>query len=131
MISECATYTAAFTVLDAAYIRPVSVIYNRHKLSTCKQEPAQSIDAFVQELQRLAKPCNFTEVTADQNRNEHIRDAFINGIASATIRQRLLENNELTLDQALEMARLRRRYDAETIPKTGTKTKRKAKKPGF
>ena len=81
MISECATYTAAFTVLDAAYVRPVSVIYNRHKLSTCKQEPAQSIDVFVQELQRLAKPCNFTEVTADQNRNEHIRDT------SATIRQ--------------------------------------------
>ena len=105
MISECATYDAAFTVLDAAYVRPVSVIYNRHKLSTCKQEPAQSIDAFVQELQRLAKPCNFAEVTADQNRNEHIRDAFINGIASANIRQRLLENNELTLDQALQLAR--------------------------
>ena len=42
MISECATYDAAFTVLDAASIRPVSVLYNRHKLSKRQPSPSTS-----------------------------------------------------------------------------------------
>ena len=33
-----------------------------------------------------------------------IRDAFINGLASNAIRQRLLENRDLTLDQAYDQA---------------------------
>ena len=42
-------------------------------------------------------PLRFTEI-------ELVRDAFINGLKSHEIRQRLLENNELTLDQAFDIA---------------------------
>lgn len=106
IVSEATDYNNAIQLLDSAYIKPASVVYNRHKLITCKQEPSQSIDAFKQELQRLSKNCNFQQVTAEQYRQQYVRDAFINGISSAHIRQRLLENfGELSLDDAFAQAR--------------------------
>ena len=106
IVSEAATYDNAIQLLDTTYIKPASVVYNRHKLITCKQEPSQTIDTFKQELQRLSKNCNFQQVTAEENRQQYVRDAFINGISSAHIRQRLLENiGELSLDDAFAQAR--------------------------
>ena len=86
LISDCASYDSAFEVLDKAYIKPVSIVYNRHKLITSKQEQSQTIDNFVQQLQVLAKSCQFEAVTATQNKNDYIREAFINGIHSKHIR---------------------------------------------
>lgn len=83
----------------------MSVIYNRHKLVTCKQDPTQSVDTFMQELQRLGKSCNFEAVSAEENKLQYIRDAFISGISSPLIRQRLLESNTLTMDEAFNKAR--------------------------
>ncbi|GFU83675.1 hypothetical protein TNCV_1412131 [Trichonephila clavipes] len=42
---------------------------------------------------------------ADEYRKEYIRDAFIRGLKCPRIRQRLLENTSMTLDQAFEQAR--------------------------
>ena len=106
LISDCTTYTHAITTLDAAYIRPTSVVYSRHQLITTQQDAGQTVDAYLQKLNRLAKSCNFEAVTAEENKNQYVRDAFINGISSTTIRQRLLENmGELTLQQACTQAR--------------------------
>ena len=44
-------------------------------------------------------------MNANQYCNEYIRDAFINGIRSRDIRQRLLENATLTKDEAFQKAR--------------------------
>jgi len=52
----------------------------------------------------ISKNCNFNDVTAEEYRKELARDAFINGLSSRTIRQRLLENYRLTLDQAFDIA---------------------------
>ena len=48
LIADATSYDAAITILDNTYIKPTSIIYNRHKLRTSKQEPTQSIDMFVQ-----------------------------------------------------------------------------------
>ena len=72
---------------------------------TTKQEPLQSIHTFLQELNTISKTCDFAAVTAEENRKQYVRDAFINGLSSAQIRQRLLENNTLTLDDAFQQAR--------------------------
>ena len=53
----------------------------------------------------MSKDCNFKTVSADQNANDCIRDAFINGLQSTHIRQRLLEEKELDLPTAFEKAR--------------------------
>ena len=70
-----------------------------------KQEPLQSIDSFMQSLEQISKTCNFEAVTAEVNRKQYVRDAFINGISSSHIRQRLLESNTLTMDEAFQQAR--------------------------
>lgn len=44
-------------------------------------------------------------VTAEQYREELVQDAFINGIASAFIHQRLLENKSLNLEAAYSQCR--------------------------
>ena len=105
LIADATSYDAAITILDNTFIKPTSVIYNRHKLRTSKQEPMQSIDMFVQELHRVSKTCNFEAVSAEENRQQSVRDAFIHGMSSSSIRQRLLENNTLSLDEAVKQAR--------------------------
>ena len=43
-------------------------------------------------------------MTADQYREELVRDSFINGLSLPSIRQRLLENTTLSLEQAYTQA---------------------------
>ena len=53
---------------------------------------------------KLLKDCTFSDVTAATYCEELTRDAFINGLSSASMRQRLLEKAEVTLVQAFELA---------------------------
>ena len=59
---------------------------------------------FLQTLCKLSKDCNFQAVTAEDYRQQMIQDVFINGLASNAIRQHLLENRDLTLDQAYDQS---------------------------
>ena len=52
----------------------------------------------------LSKDCNIQAVTVKEYRKELVRDAFINGISSHVIRQKLLENSELTVERAFQIA---------------------------
>ena len=53
---------------------------------------------------KLAKDCDFREVTAAQYRDDMIRDSFISGILSTNIRQRLLEHKTLSMKEAYDQA---------------------------
>ena len=50
----------------------------------------------------MSLDCNFWAVTATVHKERAIRDAFIGGLISKDIRQRLLENHKLTLAEAYE-----------------------------
>ena len=104
LISDAEDFEAAMQKLDNAFIKPENIIYNRHLMITCKQEHMQSVDAYMQELGKLSKCCKFEAVTVTQNKEQYIRDAFIHGINSVHIRQRLLENRELSLTDAYQQA---------------------------
>jgi len=67
--------------------------------------PGQSLEEFLQEIRRLSKNCNFRAVSQKENRDGFVRDAFISIIASHAIRQRLLEQSILAIDDAFEKAR--------------------------
>ena len=84
--------------------QPMRFTLTRHLLATQKQEESESLDQYLKVLRRWSKDCNFTAVPALENEQSYIRDAFINGIRSREIRQLLLENKTLTLDQAFEQA---------------------------
>lgn len=104
-IAECTSYETAIDTLKSIYVKPKNEIFARHVLSTSKQEPGQPLDQFLQRLKMLSKDCNFKLVSADQCRDEAIRDAFISGLQSNAIRQRLLESTTLTLQAAFDTAR--------------------------
>ena len=105
-ISEETTYDSALALLDGLYLKPVNVIYARYTLLNRKKDAGQTVDSFLQVLRGLAKPCQFTLPNTSQlYEEEYIRDAFIAGLSSQDIRQKLLEENLLTLNEAYKKAR--------------------------
>jgi len=68
-----------------------------------RQASGESISEFLHVLEGLAKDCAFYDVTADMYREELTRD-FTNGLASSAVLQRLLGKEELSLNQAFELA---------------------------
>ena len=111
LISSQTEYTPAIAVLDTIFIKEKNESYARHCLLSRTQKPEESIDQYMIALQTFAKECKFEAVNAVQHREQSIRTAFIGGVASNQIRQRLLEdtkdlngtlNTALTLEQALK-----------------------------
>ena len=68
--------------LDNLFVKSPNVIFARHLLSTRRQQSGETLDQFLQDLRKLSKDCKFKAVTAEQYREELIRDAFINGLFS-------------------------------------------------
>ena len=101
LIEDCTDYDAAMLKLQRHYVKQPNVVFSRRLLATRKQKPGESLQKFLQALQILSKNYQFRGVSAEQ---ELVRDAFVNGLALHHIRQRLLENNELTVDRAYTTA---------------------------
>ena len=72
---------------------------------TCNQKVGESLDIYLQKLKRLCTDCNFLTVSAKFRKEEAIRDAFISGILSNEIRQQILEDHNLSLQNAFHKAR--------------------------
>ena len=104
LISESETYNEAVDLLNSIYAKTPSPIFARYVLKSCKQQAGESLDTYLQNLKRLSSDCNFRAVSATVHKEEAIRDAFISGLMSNEIRQRLLENQDLTLSAAYEKA---------------------------
>ena len=104
MIEDCETYDAAIQKLRGIYVKSPNIVFARHLLATRKQKPEETLQDFLHALHTLSKDCNLRNVTAEEYRRELVRDAFINGLSSHHIRQRLLENAELSVDQAYKSA---------------------------
>ena len=105
LIGEAETYEEAIDTLKALYVKTPNEILARHSLATRKQQMGESLDEYLQALKTLSKDCNFRQVTAVQYHDEAVRDAFISGLISSNIRQRLLENKTLDLQTAFDQAR--------------------------
>lgn len=105
LIKHIKDYDEAIEVLQARFVKPKSEVYSRHRLATCRQQAGETLDQFLDSLKSLAADCSFKATSAEEAKSLAIRDAFISGMASNTIRQRLLENLELKLDDAVKQAR--------------------------
>ena len=82
LIEDC---ESAVAKLERSYVRLPNEVFARHLLATRQQQSGESIDEFLRELYKLSIDCNFKDVTAEKYREELVRDAFINGIASPLI----------------------------------------------
>lgn len=103
-IADANTYDNAIATLESVFVKPKNEIFSRHNLFSRKQKQDETIKVYVNSLNVIAQDCNFRNVTAREYRQEYIRDAFINGLSSSNIRQRLLEQPNLTLEQSVNMA---------------------------
>ena len=103
-IKDCAEYDTAIKMLQVLFINARNEIFVYHLLATRRQAPAKTPEEYLQALKTLSKDCNFKNVMAAQY-CEEIRDAFITGLQSNVIRQRLLENKTLDLNTMFDQAR--------------------------
>ena len=103
-VEDADTYENVVEILKSAYIKKKNNVYARHLLVSRRQAANETISEFLQALKSLAKDCTFADVKAAEYRDELTRDSFINNLSSSSIRQRLLEKNDINLTQAYELA---------------------------
>ena len=97
-------YDQAITVLKELYVKPNNVVFARHIFATLSQQEEESVEEYFQILKTLSD-CNYKALTAKQNRDNAIKDAFITGLQSINICQRLLENKTLHFAMMFDQAR--------------------------
>lgn len=101
-----ATLEAANESLEAAqkvltdYFTPkINIRYERFLFWQCSQEQGESIDSFVTRLHKLASTCEFPDA------NDVVIDQIIVKCNSSELRKKLLQEKNLTLSKAQEIAR--------------------------
>ncbi|XP_059799784.1 uncharacterized protein LOC132377520 [Hypanus sabinus] len=104
LIRNLLTYQGALDALKRQYLQPVNTIYARHGLATWWQQTRESSREFLRALQTLVWACDRKGLTVEQHAELRVRDAFVTGIRTVYVRQRLLENADLTLRSAIELA---------------------------
>lgn len=86
-----------------AKIKPKSTKwYERHLLNHLRQESGESITAFLTRVRKQAKNCSFRDTSV---LDEAIHMQIIEGCLSTELRNRLLEKEDMTLDQVEKLAR--------------------------
>ena len=105
IIDGCTDFTSAIDTLKATYVKSPNEIHSRHLLHSRSQQPGETVDGYLLALNALASNCSFKDVTSKIYRDESVRDSFIRGLRSSSIRARLLENDTLDLQTAVKQAR--------------------------
>ena len=65
----------------------------------------ESLEDLLEQFKNLSSNCNFTDLTSAQIKETTIRDAFISGLQLGYIRQRILEENILQLNDVFDKVR--------------------------
>lgn len=84
--------------------------FESYRFHSRAQEQNETIEAYVAELRKLARGCNF-----ENFEDRMIRDRILVGCKSDHVREKLLENPKLTLKKAIEIARA---YEASQVKLT-------------
>ena len=89
-------------IVDAliAHYRPKKIIiYERFKFHSCVQSSNESISDYIAAIKKLARTCDYGDKL-----NENLRDRFVIGLSNKTTQERLLTEQDLTFDKAVNFA---------------------------
>ena len=101
-VEDCTDFQSVIDTLDNLFVKSPNVIFARHLPLTRRQQSGETLDQFLQDLRKLSKDYKFKDVTAEPYREKLGRDAFINGLFSPAISQRLLESDTISLQNAYD-----------------------------
>ena len=93
------TFTELAQLVEKHMNPAPSVIVSRFKFHSRKRKAGESVSAFVAELRHLMEHCQYAEKLA-----ENLRDQLVLGVNNEQIQRRLLAENDLTLEKALDIA---------------------------
>jgi len=82
------------------YCKPKHVTLERYKFNSRVQQPTESLDEFVTDLQRLTKLCQYENLEENM-----VRDRIAMGIKKMVVKERLLREPDLTLESAISICR--------------------------
>ncbi len=88
-----------FDTFEAHFMPQQSLVLQRHKLITCKQQKFQSIDNYVIDLKNLARNCELATLE-----DSLIKGIFICGVTSNELREQLLQDQVDSLQKAIDVA---------------------------
>ena len=77
-----------------------NIIYERCHFNNRNQDAGESIDTYASNLRSLSDTCNFGAL-----KDEMIRDRIVCGVRDSSLRKKLLQVPELTLEKCIDMCR--------------------------
>ena len=77
-----------------------NIIYERYCFNNRNQDAGESIDTYASNLRSLSDTCNFGTL-----KDEMIRDRIVCGVRDSSLRKKLLQVPELTLEKCIDMCR--------------------------
>ena len=86
--------------LEAHFQPATNVIYERYVFNTSDQSPNESFDDYLCRLREMSKTCEF-----ETFHNQMIRDRIVIGTKDTHARGRMLRDNKLTLENAIDVCR--------------------------
>lgn len=104
LIAKSTTYMQAITTLDSTFTTVRNEHFSRYKLLSVKQKQ-ESLNEFITVVEKLSLDCTFAARSVEQCADDLKLQALIQGVSSDVVRQRLLEQKDLTYSSAIATAR--------------------------
>ncbi|KAJ8033383.1 hypothetical protein HOLleu_23606 [Holothuria leucospilota] len=104
-----------------AYCAPrKNITYERHKFSSRVQQEGETIDQYVTDLRNLSTTCEFGDL-----KDSLIGDKIVCGLRSDSLRERMLREEDLTLEKAINTCRAAESSKSQAKTLTGPVSQKK------
>ena len=93
------TFEQLVAVLTEHYCPPPSEVMQRYRFNSRNRQPGESVAAYVADLRRIAEHCEFGATL-----KKMLWDRLMHGINDERIREKLLQEKDLTYEKAISIA---------------------------